>query len=118
MDVFLPAGQMHDRVSDELAGAVKGHVSAPIRLDHLGAPTGEFCRRRQEVFAVGALPQRENRRMLGEKKYIRDFFPLPTSDQFPLQLPGATVAERPHVESPERRCFREFHPDVPQANQA
>ena len=68
LHVLAVAAQVEDRVTDELAGAVKGGLAAAVRLDDLDLGVG----RHVQLTVVGPSSERDDGRMLQEKDRVGD----------------------------------------------
>jgi hypothetical protein len=86
--------QLHDRVPDELAGAVPGDLPAAVHVDHGRARVAD-----RPVQRAGALARRVDRPVLEQQADIGDLPPHPPFVQYPLQVPGFLVRDRGGAEA-------------------
>ena len=85
MHILLPAGQIEDRVTDELSGVMAGNISAAIRIHNLHTLTRQNTGAHEQMFPAAAAPapapeDYEAPRMLG-----------PTPEQVLLEKAGLTA---------------------------
>ena len=89
------SGQPEDRVSDELAGAVVGHVAAPVDAVEVDAAAGALVGVEHQVGLVGATPQRVDAGMLEQQQHVADLAGLATGGEVSLPVPGRQVGHGP-----------------------
>ena len=65
-------GELDDRVRDELAGPVVGHLASALDADELDAAGIEQRRRGEDVSVVGAPAKREDGRVLEQQEPVAD----------------------------------------------
>ena len=62
----------HDRIGDELAGAVIRDLAAALDALHRDAPIGQLGRGRQDVGRVAVAPKGQHRRVLEQEQAVAD----------------------------------------------
>ena len=85
-DIALPFAQIEDRIADELAGTVIGHVAAAVRGIECDARALQDFVAREQVFHVAVAAERDDVRMLEEQQLIGDAAPLALRDEPLLQF--------------------------------
>ena len=92
------AAEIEDRVADQLAGAVVGHVAAAVDLVEGNAAALEQLVRRQNVGTVGVAAQGEHGRMLQQQEHVGDAILLAEIDELGLQAQGLGVVDAAEIE--------------------
>ena len=89
--------QLDDRVGDDLARPVEGHVAAPIDPDELRPDLPQPLRRGDHVRRIAAPPDRVDREVLDEQQPVADAASAALVGQLVLELPGRAVVHGPQV---------------------
>ena len=82
-------GELHDRVANELPGAVPGDLAAAVHVDHRDARVGQ-----RPVHGAGPLARGVHRLVLKQQAGIADRVAHPLLVHLPLKLPGRQVGDR------------------------
>ena len=94
LDVLPVAGQVEDRVADELPGPVVRGLAAAVCLEDLDlGAVGDV-----ELALLGSPPQRDHRGMLEEQDRVRDRALRDGGRERALQVPGLAVRDLPQVQ--------------------
>ncbi len=92
MDIAAIGIEIDDRIADELAGAVVGHIAAASCLEHFDAELGEPLWRRHDIAAAVFLHTNgDDVRVLEEKQRVGNALGLAILDQNTLQLERVRV---------------------------
>ena len=89
--------ELHDRVGNELAGAMEGDVAASVDADQLRADLAQAIGRGEHVRRVAASADGVDREVLEEQQPVADPAPATLIGQLVLQLPGRPVGDGAEV---------------------
>ena len=67
VEILPVALEIHDRVADELARTVEGHITAALHLEQFDTALRQRLGGRQQVLSPGRAPERHDGRMLDEQ---------------------------------------------------
>jgi len=86
--------EIDDRIANELAGPMEGHVTAALDLEDLDALAAQKVRRCDEVFFLGRAAECDDGWMLDkEQNVLRDRAGDSVAGDIALQLQGLSVFE-------------------------
>ena len=94
----LERAQIEDGIRDELAGTVKGDITAAIDLANLNAAGGEQLARSDDVALARIAAQGDNRRVLDKEQHIADAILLAKLNQSFLQAQSGQVIAAAEIE--------------------
>ena len=102
VEVLAMCPEVEDRIADQLARTVEGHVAAALDLDHLDPAPGELRRRQRQAAGPGPAAERDDRRVLHQQQHVlgdlaRDPLPADRSLSFERLAVGHR-AEIPDLE--------------------
>ncbi len=92
LDEQAASMDVDDRIGDELARPVVGHLATPLDPDDLDAAGGELCRCRQDMAPLGVSPQSQDRGVLQQEQLIRNSTGNAFVDEVVLELASARAA--------------------------
>jgi hypothetical protein len=107
-DVLRHPVDVHDRVADELAGAVVGQLAAARRLDHVDAQGAVVLLAQRQVGLGAAAPDRVDRRVLEQQHRLRQLAGAHAVAQALLQRRGLGVLDAAEVAHPQLGHAREL----------
>jgi hypothetical protein len=99
------SGEGEDRVRDQRAGPVVGHLAAALDPDHLDPAADELRRRREDMRGIGLSPEREDRRVLEEQEPIVDQPVGALSGEALLEPPRLAIGHPAEPDGFERTGF-------------
>ena len=85
--------ETQDRVRDELAGPVVGHLATALHAQHLDPAGGELRRGREHVGVVRLATQRQHRGVLEQQQLVVDPAVRPGRREALLQVPGLAIGD-------------------------
>jgi hypothetical protein len=100
------AAEIEDRVADQLAGAVVGHVAAAVDLVEGDAAAFEQLVRCQNVGTVGVTAQGEHGRVLQQQEHVADAILLAEIDELGLETQGLGVVDAAEIEGVDHDSLR------------
>jgi len=98
VNVALVLLKVEDRIADELAWSVPGHVAPSIDLDDRDIASGQHM-----GLGVAAAAERDDRWVFEQEQRIRDTVGLAQRDEFVLEGQGFSVGNAAEVAHDERR---------------
>jgi hypothetical protein len=99
-DSNVPFGQIDQRITHQLPGAMVGDISSSFNLVYAYPLRSQLFRRGQDVARTSTSTQGDYRLVLYQEQSIGDSLPLAELDQFPLQVEYLEVFGMTEVSDP------------------
>jgi len=87
------AAEVEDRVADDLAGAVEGHVAAAVAFEQFDAALFQKLGRRDHVRALCVAAQRDDWGVFEQEEDVADLFFFAQSHELLLQAQAGGVID-------------------------
>ena len=107
MQIALVLGQLDDGISHQLAGAVVGHISPALCLNHLNLSRDKHVGQRLAVPAQG-----DHVRVLDEQQRVGLAARSHGIDQALLLGPGLLVGKPAEIDNPQQRRLPVVYPHL------